>query len=324
MKSFAIAVLAAASFTACGGPQTSGVPAMLQSSVRPASGAKAQASRSWMNQGAASGDLLYVTNSNGTVTVYSYPQGNLAGTLTGFEQPFGACSDKKGNVYITDYATTKITEFAHGATQPKRTIKDPSFRPQGCAVSPVSGALAIANYDQSYTRYPGNLSIYRKAKGYPRAYVVQDFYYYWFTAYDSVGNAYVNGQFSEYGENYEFAVLPKKGQLAEIILPVTLGYPGGIAWDGQYVVLGDQSSNKIYQFTIDKNQATLANTITLNGVEIGGQFAVDGSTLVMPNQTNSTSNVLFFNYPAGGSPTLTITDGVDYPHAVAISHVGAR
>jgi len=323
MKRYAVLVVAAVSVTACAGPQ-SAAPAVPQPALRPSSVADRQPVRSWIDPAAQSGDLLYVTNSNGTVTVYSYPQGKLVGTLSGFVQPYGACSDKSGNVYITDYSSTNITEFAHGATKPKRTIKDPSYSPQGCAVSPLSGALAVANYCQPDTRYPGNLSVYPKAKGYPHAYTVQDFYYYYFTAYDSSGNAYVNGQFSVYGQNYEFAVLPKKGQLRQIILPVTLGFPGGIAWDGQYVVLGDQSSDKIYQFTIANQQATLANTITLDGVAYNGQFAIDGSTLVMPNQTNSTSNVLFYNYPAGGSPTLTITDGVFYPHAVAISHVGSR
>jgi FlaG/FlaF family flagellin (archaellin) len=325
MKRFAIVVLAAGSLTACTASRTSSIPAMPQpASQRPASGAQPQTSPSWIDPAAKSGDLLYVTNANGTVTVYSYPQGKLVGTLTGFEKPFGACSDKKGNVYITDYSSTKITEYAHGATKPLRTLKDTNYRPQGCAINPVTGALAVANYDQSYTNYPGNLSVYRKARGVPRPYTVQDFYYYWFAAYDGTGNAYVNGQFSVYGENYELAILAKKRQLTEIILPVTLGFPGGIAWDGQYVALGDQSSDKIYQFAIAKGQATLANTITLDGVVYGGQFAIDGSTLVMPNQTNSGSNVLFYNYPAGGSPTLTITDGVGYPYAVAISHVGSR
>jgi hypothetical protein len=317
-------LLGAAALSGCASSQSPSPP-IAQAGSESARLIKPVSARSWMDPAAASSDLLYVTNSNGTVTVYTYPKGKLVGSLSGFQKPYGACADAGGNVYITDYSTTKITEFAHGAKKPLRTLKDPNYRPQGCAVSPLSGALAVANYDQAYTNYPGNLSVYRKAKRLGPPYVAEDFYYYWFAAYDASGNAYVNGQFSVYGENYEFAELPaKSSQLRDVILPVSLGFPGGIAWDGQYVALGDQSSNVIYEFAIAKGQAALKNTTTLDGVVYGGQFAIDKSRLVMPNQTNSTSNVLFYNYPAGGTPTRTITDGVDYPHAVAISRAAAR
>jgi hypothetical protein len=48
--------------------------------------------------------LLYLAGSpslpSGTVYVYTYPQGHLVETLTGFAQPFGECSDSAGDVFV--------------------------------------------------------------------------------------------------------------------------------------------------------------------------------------------------------------------------------
>ena len=54
-----------------------------------------------MDAGATKYDLLYVSNSNGTVNVYKYWQNHaLRGVLTNAADPVGECTDKKGNVYI--------------------------------------------------------------------------------------------------------------------------------------------------------------------------------------------------------------------------------
>ena len=66
--------------------------------------------------------LLYVSNQGtGNVTVYTYLNGGglvLVGTLTGFSRPTGMCTDNLGNVWILDYGTRKIFEYAHGGTNP--------------------------------------------------------------------------------------------------------------------------------------------------------------------------------------------------------------
>jgi hypothetical protein len=70
-------------------------------------------------------NLLYVSNGNSSVTVFSYRHRVLVGTLTGFTYPAGECSDVAGDVFITDYSANTITEYAHGAAQPLRTLQDP-------------------------------------------------------------------------------------------------------------------------------------------------------------------------------------------------------
>lgn len=306
------ALIVPAAFAACAASQSTVLPTPPQSAQRQTH------ARSWMTRSASSQDLLYVANVD-DVTVYSYPQGKLVGTLSDFNRPYGACADAKGNVYISDSTRETIYEYAHGGTKAIKTLKDPQYSPQGCAIDPTTGNLALANYETAWD-YPGNFSIYRKAKRSARPYIVEDFYYYYFTGFDDKGDAFVDGQFGQYGEGISFAELAKKSNtLTQIILPPGPGSPGGIEWDGKYVAIGDLYAGKIYQFSIANDEATLEGTTTLTGASQVGQFAVEGSAVVVPTG----DSVQFFAYPAGGSATQTITDGIDYPSAVAISHAAS-
>jgi uncharacterized repeat protein (TIGR03803 family) len=55
-----------------------------------------------MDKGLKQRDLLYVSNANETVNVYRYWQRTLAGVLTDFKQPMGACADSAGDVYCRE------------------------------------------------------------------------------------------------------------------------------------------------------------------------------------------------------------------------------
>ncbi len=76
-----------------------------------------------MVKGLKQRDLLYVSNADGTVSVYRYWQRTLVGVLTNFTQPMGECADAAGDVYITDYAASTISEYAHGGTKPIRVLE---------------------------------------------------------------------------------------------------------------------------------------------------------------------------------------------------------
>ena len=92
----------------------------------------------------SSGDLLYVAAGT-QVFVYTYPDGSLVQTLTGFTAAWGECVDKLGNVWITDYSTGYVTQYAHGATIRSRIVGGNGMHPNSCSVDPKSTNLAVAS-----------------------------------------------------------------------------------------------------------------------------------------------------------------------------------
>jgi hypothetical protein len=71
-----------------------------------------------------------------------------------------------------------------------------------------------------------------------------------------------------------------------------IGWPGGISWDGTYLVVGDQFASKyvpsrppnaLYQLTMTQGIENLSNPITLGGGEDVVQFWLDGKTVIAPD-----------------------------------------
>ncbi|HEY2473943.1 MAG TPA: hypothetical protein VGI19_03995 [Candidatus Cybelea sp.] len=312
-----IALFSFAVAAGCAGQQaTPSVPGVATDAARAAIARPAHA-HSWMLPEAKAQTLLYSANVY-TVTAYTYPGGKLVGTLNNFDNPYGICSDSHGNVYVTDSRFSKIYEYAHGGTKVIRTLRDPLYQPYGCAIDPITGNLAVTNYEDASAR-EGNVVIYKKARGFPQSYISYGFYYYYWCAYDSSGNLFIDGTY-DYGEGFLLAELAKgKHVFQDLNFTKQLSFPGGIAWDGKYLAILDPSTAAIYQFSIGNGLATLENTTDLQGTSYLNGLTIDGSTALVPNQFNSGSNVLFYNYPAGGSPAKTLSKSILDPFSVAIS-----
>jgi len=116
---------------------------------------------------AKSGDLLYVADSTGFVCAFTYPKGKQVGQL-GVDASGGLCSDKEGNVFVTDLPGEEVVEYAHGGTEPIATLF-PDVEPNGCSVDPVTGNLATVNRDGSY-KSESSVSIFEGASGNPTKY----------------------------------------------------------------------------------------------------------------------------------------------------------
>lgn len=276
---------------------------------------------SWMKSDAKRRALLYVTNANnGTVFAYSYPKGVLEGELSGFEEPYGLCSDKKGNVWIVDDEASSVTEYAHGGSAPIRVLTDSGEYPAGCAVDPVSGNLAVMNYETT-GRGQGGLSIYRKAKGKPKNYSDSSISRGWFCSYDDRGNLYVDGYRSG-SSGFQLAELPRgKVTFTNISVDQTITVPGGVQWNGGNVAVADENgpgNGVIYEFSISGSGATEVSATTLDQSQNIHQFWIDpaGTRVVVPSASLGT--VGYWNFPAGGTPTKTIS-GLNIPEAVALS-----
>ena len=193
--------------------------------------------------------LLYVSSNNSNsevyVSVYSYPGGALKGRLTGFSQPEGLCVDRAGEVFVPDYFTAKIFEYAHGSASPDRVLQDePYSYPTDCAISATTGDLAVANSE--------DVVIFAKGKGEPRSYSDPAFGALSGVGYDDAGNLFVFGwkngtpaiaEIRNGSSAFSFVSVPG---LAEKIGP----YLGGIKWDGKYVVVGSIQYGDVYPIKI--------------------------------------------------------------------------
>ena len=128
-------------------PEDTGPPSTLALPARAIAAQRSAARASWMSPAAASAkSLLYVSDA-GTFEVYAYafPSLALTGTLTGFNRPQGECSDRAGNVWITNTNSLNLLEYAHGGTNAIADLADPTGYPVGCAVNPATGDLAVTN-----------------------------------------------------------------------------------------------------------------------------------------------------------------------------------
>ena len=181
--------------------------------------------------------------------------------------------------------------------------------------------LAVANREQT-SNYPGDIAVYVNAKSVPTSYIGFSFYYYDYCAYDSKGDLYIDGQ-NNSGFGFELGELHKGRRTIEMVREAQqIAAPGGVAWDGTHVAVADLVGNAIYEFTVKNDKATLAGTTPLNGStgEVS-QFGLDGSTVVVPVASSGSNSgpVQYYNYPAGGSPTQSITNGVFFPNASVVS-----
>jgi hypothetical protein len=319
-------LVASVALASCSGasPQQGLVPS---ASVQSA-GAHHARVQSWILPSAKKSDLLYISDLLAQVVdIYTYGHGyKLVGQLTGFFNPEGLCVDKKGNVYVTNDTSEgvyQITEYAHGSTSATRTLHDPDGRANGCSVDPTTGNLAVADF-WGPNESIGNVAVFPKASGTPTAYSLSNIFYDYYCAYDDKGNLFVDGETE--GSVFGLGELVKGGNTLKFInIDQTIYLPGGVQWDGKYLAVGDQVAVKhnftstIYQVSISGSQATTVNTMVLTGSAEVAQFWIPrihngakrhyGDRLIGPNQNGG--DTLFWDYPSGGNPTVTIPGETD-------------
>jgi hypothetical protein len=295
-----------ATLAACGGGITPGA-----SAISPSQNA----------QPAKKSDLLYVSDSSKfDVFVYTYPQGTLSQTLTGFGDPNGLCVDKKGDVFVTDQVNEDVVEYAHGGSTPIATLSDAEHKPADCAVNPKNGDLAVTNIQNDTTtgaHGPASVAIFKpNSSKLSKLYMDKAFASFRYCGYDPKGNLYING-YNKNGVKVLLAELPYgSSTFTTLKVSQTLFGPGGIQWNGKYLAMSDQQS-EIYQFSISGSDATEHSSTSLEGSSSVYQFQIQGRD-VAATSAGSASLVGIWKYPAGGSAIKTIT-GFYEPLGLAIS-----
>jgi hypothetical protein len=309
--------VAVAMLAGCGGSPPIGAPgAMLQAS---AISAPATHGKSWMLPEAKNEELLYVSGGNGAVTIYSYKTRKLVGTLSGFNEPEGLCSNVYGDVFVVDYGSYKIYEYRHGGTKVISTLSSggASF---SCAVDPTTGNLAVTN---GGILGGGDLVVFKQAQGTPKAYSAPGFLSdFWWCAYDNNGNLFADGVSGvSDGPTPELVELHRHAKsLVDIPLNEGPYSPlGAVLWDGRFLALeGSISKYGFARLKIKRDQWTQhGDGVYLAGAALGFEFAIVPAyggkrrVLIESNSDYSGSYSLgYWDYPSGGKPFATITDGI--------------
>jgi hypothetical protein len=300
--------------------------------------------KSWMSPEARSiKKLLYVSAGNPSyvydVRVYNYKTGAQVGTLTGFKLPWGQCVDAAGNVWITDYAGFVAEKFAHGGTTPIATVST-AGEPEGCAIDPQTGNLAVASEDASGG--DAVIQVYNAlgVSTYSNAACT----YLTPPGYDNKGNLF-SECFSGSTTN-RVAELPADGTSLNIIsFDRTIYDAGSAMWDGKHLTLtsyhysSDSGATTIYQVKVNASgglsevgATVLTDTCVSDGNDEHTPFPfILGSkntpanmrqgTVVVGGNDSCDYRFDYWPYPAGGNPTSSLVEAplVAYGQSVSIA-----
>lgn len=315
----------------CSGTQASGGASAVLPPGATAATSHIRLGPSWMKSGVSNDDLLYISDGNGEVTVYRYWKRSLVGILTDATQPQGECVDTNNDVFVTDYAASRILEYAHGGTKPIAKLKDAPYRPYACSVDLGSGSLAVANVGAGSSG-GGNVAVYAHASGTPAIYADPNISDFRGCAYDNAGNLLATNDYVDISHSFaSFAWLPKGGSRL-----VDLRVPGpnpsfrwadlqGLQWDGKYFVVDDYT---VYRVAVSNGQAYYIGYTSLD--TFGGYAAgywiynnaptKQGTQVVAAVREDSGTGAAFFwHYPSGGEPIDEVSHAISAPVAVAVS-----
>jgi hypothetical protein len=258
----------------------------------------------------AAGQLLYISD-DGTNDVYTYawpkPK-SITNTLTGFDEPQGACADTKGNVWITNTGTSSVLEY--NGTKQVGTLSDTGQYPVGCAVD-KAGDVAVTNIFAA-SGAAGSVTIFAKGKGSGKNIPITGFSEVFFGAYDKGSNLWVDGIG---GSVAAVAELTKKGKVVNGTLSgASLEFPGGVNYDGKLIVVNDQDTASLYQLKKFK----VVGTVPLTGATDIDQDWIDNGTSQVIGPDAGAANVKIYPYPKGGNATTTLS-GLSEPIGSTVS-----
>lgn len=248
---------------------------------------------------ATSGDLIYATGGCGGVCVLSYPQGRLIGVITTSGNVGGACSDKLGNVFVTNWSY--VLEYPHGGTSLIGHFNLQGDHAQSCSVDPTTNNLAVVFRATN----GGDVAVYANEGGAPAIYSsgIDSAY----CGYDNAGNLFVSGY------------RKKRAGLSELVgdhfvslsISGRLGEPGQVQWDGSYLTYENRAPKaaSISRLTLSGSLATVVGTTRLDGKMKGPlqSWIYDGRILVPYSDGLRTKKIGLWSYPRGGKAISVIT-----------------
>jgi hypothetical protein len=276
--------------------------------------------------------LLFASDvASGDVYIFELPQMLLEGTITGFIYPQGECSDKHGNVYVADTNAGNVYEYSRDLHL-RNTYPVSYGPPEGCAVNPTNGNLAVTTYPTD-TGATGAVLIYSSTSSSPTVLTNPEQFYYEFAGYDPSGNLWTDG----FDAAYSTTVVSSCGASSCSTVNLsggTIGFPGAIEYDtvSKNWVIFDQYCDETEgscSYPVSATGALGTQTVYLNhdGSNacdlVQGVIAAYGQKYVAGADYEycgyDPSSVNRWAYPAGGMPTNHTDQVVSSPIGAAIS-----
>jgi hypothetical protein len=284
----------AAMLAACAGQQFQVNPSL---GNLPASRAAAHDVRteSWMLAEAKTEKLIYASDINrNEIFALSYATGKLVGTITSLSSPFGLCSDRSGDLFVTD--ASEIVEYAHAGTVPIATVHSDGADFTNCAVDSVTGNLAATMFEQN------SVAIFKHARGSPTIVLTHNGQGGSCT-YDAKGDLFVDEGNRYYGTSIE--ELPaKQSSFVTIASDINANFDTLQSYGGDLLL----DVADIQQYRVSGQNATLVGVVKLAGGDSfrdlgGNQFVVKDGLVIAPfgfNPWRPTAFLLgFWKYPSG-------------------------
>jgi hypothetical protein len=253
---------------------------------------------------------LYVADSGtNEVSTFAWPKPkNPTGTLTGFSEPQGGCSDAKGNVYFSNTGDSNVLGFA--GTKSIKTLDDAGQFPVDCAYDWKYGNMAVSNI-VSVSDGPGSVSIYANEKGSPTTIGSSLVARFFLIAYDGSGNLYANGDNNSFQSVLVELAAGSKTFKAVCPKLVAKGL-GVVGWDGKYVLFAGPDA--IYRVS----GCTIVGSTPIGGVT--GNVAVSYGRIVVASPTSA--EIYIYTYPKG--KLLQTLSGFSEPIGVVIGGVKVK
>ncbi len=252
-----------------------------------------------MKRGSSSGDLIYATGGCGGTCVISYPALTLVGELPSAGNAI--CSDSLGNIFIP--VGGSAIEYAHGGSEPIAVLDLPYGQDaSGCSVDPQTNNLAVVFKGKN-----ADVAVFANEQGTPTLYGTGlDSKY---CGFDNKSNLFVNG----YGDGlaYTIAELPAgSSTFSTYQLPNSVGTPGQVQWDGQYITYQSEGVPSIIsRLSIAGSKATVVSTVVLKNIRHRQlqSWIYDGTIIVPFNDRGSRQNIVgIWKYPKGGKIVKSI------------------
>jgi hypothetical protein len=243
--------------------------------------------------------LWYIANFyDSTIDAYTIPGLKLDYSLTGTSFAQGMCTLGRKTFWVVNSGADDLLEFESGGKKPIKTLYGPTGdEPAGCSVDPTTGNIAAS------VLFTGGVLLWKGATG--PVQLMNPLAETYFIGYDGSGDLFVDGFTSSF--TVGLAELPKGSSTwTTLSLPVTIGFPGQVQWDGTYLAVGDQTTNVIYRLSCSGASCTLAGRVMLGATEDCTGFWIRKAVLACGDGDEGK----LYHYPAGGAPFAHVS-GLD-------------